>query len=100
MKSNNRLVLIVIAALMLLGACRNNVIDVETFSLEAEQVTPGIDSVCFSGTYDFFRDAESVKINIGHDSTLYDANSHSVALEGKDFSVTVKGLSSDMLYYY
>ena len=105
MKNKTTLVLSVIAALLAatllaLNSCQNKDIDVETFSIEAEQVQPGIDTVGIRGTYDFFMEAEGMKINIGQDSTLSDVASHAVALTGKDYAVTVRNLQPATTYYY
>ena len=91
---------VALVALLCLCGCQNKDIDVETFSIADEQVRPGTDTVGIRGTYDFFMEAEGMKINIGTDSTLSDANSHAVALSGKDYAVTVRHLQPNTTYYY
>ena len=105
MKNKTTLILGLIAAALaivclLLNSCQNEDIDVDTFSIEKEDVLPGIDTVRIEGTYDFFKEAESMKINIGRDSTLSDAQSHSVVLTGKDYAVTVRNLHPSTTYYF
>ena len=105
MKNKTTLILGLIAAALaivclLLNSCQNDNIDVDTFSIEREDVRPGVDTVRIEGTYDFFKDAESMKINIGCDSTLSDAQSHAVALTGKGYAVTVRNLQPSTTYYY
>ena len=105
MKNKTTLILGLIAAALaivclLLNSCQNEDIDVDTFSIEREDVRSGVDTVRIEGTYDFFKEAESMKINIGRDSTLSDAQSHSVVLTGRDYSVTVRNLQPATTYYY
>ena len=105
MKNKTTLILGLIAvvlavACLLLNSCKNKDIDVDTFSIKREDVRPGVDTVSIQGTYDFFKDAEAMKLNIGRDSTLSDANSHAVALTGKDYAVTVRNLQPSTTYYY
>lgn len=85
---------------LLLNSCQNKDIDIDSFSISEEQLRPGYDTVYIEGSYDFFEEVESMKLNIGRDSTLSDARSHVVALEGRNFSVTVKNLQPATTYYY
>lgn len=105
MKNKTTLILGIIAAILavialVLNSCKNEDIDVDTFRIAEEQVLTGVDTVGITGTYDFFKEAEAMKINIGRDSTLADASSHAVALVGKDYSVIVRNLQANTQYYY
>ncbi len=105
MKYKTTIILGIIAVVLavmalLLNSCKNKDVDVETFRIANEQVRSGIDTVGISGTYDFFTLARNMKINIGRDSTLADAQSHAVALAGKDYAVTVRNLQPNTTYYY
>ena len=105
MKNKTTLVLGIIAVALavialVLNSCKNEEIDVDTFRIAEEQVLTGVDTVGITGTYDFFKEAETMKINIGRDSTLADASSHAVALVGKDYSVIVRNLQANTQYYY
>ncbi|MCR5658524.1 MAG: protein phosphatase 2C domain-containing protein [Bacteroidales bacterium] len=105
MKNKTTLILGIIAVVLavialMLNSCQNEDIDVDTFRIAQEQVLPGADTVGITGTYDFFKEAESMKINIGRDSTLADAQSHTVVLTGKDYAVTIRNLQANTKYYY
>jgi uncharacterized repeat protein (TIGR02543 family) len=105
MKNKTTLILGIIAATLavialVLNSCKNEDIDVDTFRIAEEQVLTGVDTVGITGTYDFFKEAEAMKINIGRDSTLADASSHAVSLVGKDYSVIVRNLQANTQYYY
>ena len=93
-------IIVVLFLLLFISGCQNKDIDIETFRIATEQVQTGIDTVGIIGTYDFFKEAEAMKINIGRDSTLTDASSHAVALVGKDYSVIVRNLQANTQYYY
>lgn len=105
MKNKTTLILGIIAATLavialVLNSCKNEDIDVDTFRIAEEQVLTGVDTVGITGTYDFFKEAEAMKINIGKDSTLADASSHAVSLVGKDYSAVVRNLQANTQYYY
>ena len=105
MKNKTTLILGIIAATLavialVLNSCKNEDIDVDIFRIEDEQVLTGVDTVGITGSYDFFKEVEAMKINIGRDSTLADASSHSVSLVGKDYSVIVRNLQANTQYYY
>ena len=93
-------IIVVLFLLLFIGGCQNDDIDIETFSIATEQVLTGVDTVGITGTYDFFKEAEAMKINIGRDSTLADASIHAVSLVGKEYSVIVRNLQANTKYYY
>ena len=92
--------LVFFAVFLFLGSCQNKDIDMAKFDIVEERVRPSTDTVGIEGTYDFAREARSMKIHMGLDSTLSDASSHAVTLLGKDYSVTVRGLQPGTTYYY
>ena len=95
-----RFPVIAVLIFLFLGSCQNKDIDMAKFAIEEERVRPSTDTVGIEGTYDFAREARSMKIHMGLDSTLSDASSHAVTLLGKDYSVTVRGLQPGTTYYY
>ena len=93
-------IIVVLFLLLFINNCQNKDIDMAKFAIEEERVRPGTDTVGIEGTYDFAREARSMKIHMGLDSTLSDASSQAVTLLGKDYSVTVRGLQPGTTYYY
>lgn len=108
MKNKTTFILGLIAAVLavvclLLNSCENKDIDVDPFIIEREEVRTGFDTVFIvyiEGTYNYFKDAEAMKLNIGRDSTFSDASTHAVTLAGKDFAVTLRNLQLSTTYYY
>ena len=87
-------------AALLLNSCKNKDIEVATFKIESERVSPSADTVGIVGTYDFPVEARRMDVNIGLEEDLSDATSHRVAVTGKDYSVTMRGLLPATTYYY
>ncbi len=100
MKINRYLCNILTIVFLLFCSCQNKDIDVNTFTISEEQVMPGIDTASFRGSYDFFLEAESMKIYVSRDSAMLDTRSIELTLEGQEFSGTLRGLRGNTVYYY
>ena len=100
MKNTIYTLLFSLSFLMLFTTCKNPGIDYSTFSITKENINPGKHSVMASGEYDFLGDVMSMKLNIGRDEQLADAESYVMDLDNQSFSVTVENLDPSILYYY
>ena len=89
------------AITLLFAACKNKDIDIETFRVR-DNVTPTATGVTIRGSYSFSGNVNGMKVNIGLDKELGDAEVYNIELdEGTDFFFTVDGvLIPDTTYYY
>ena len=94
------ILLISVSFLTLFTTCKNPGIDYNTFSITKENIQPGKHNVMASGEYDFLGTVMSMKLNIGRDEQLADAESHPMNLDNQSFSITVEGLTPGTSYYY
>ena len=85
---------------LLFTTCKNPGIDYNTFSITEENIQPGAHNVMVSGEYDFLGEVTNMKLNIGLDEQLIDAESYSMDLENQSFSITVDNLDPNTLYHY
>ena len=83
-----------------LPACKNKDLDVDSFEIERESVVTTADSVSITGSYSFAGTVKRMKVNIGKNESLIDANAYEMQMEGTDFSVSVGGLKPSTEYYY
>lgn len=92
--------LLIWSILTLLTTCKNPGIDYNTFSITEENIQPGLQSVTVCGEFDFLGTVTSMKLNIGLEEQLTDAESHPVDLENQRFTVIVDELTPYTSYYY
>lgn len=92
--------LLSLSFIALFTTCKNPGIDYNTFSIKEENIQPGAHNVMVSGEYDFLGEVISMTLSIGLNEQLTDAESHSMNLEGKSFSVAVDSLNPRTSYYY
>lgn len=92
--------LLLLFTLIIFTTCKNPGIDYNTFSITSENIQAERNKVLVSGEYDFLGEVMSMKINIGLDEQLSDAESHSLNLENHGFSVTVDNLNPNTYYHY
>ncbi len=85
---------------LLFTTCKNPGIDYNTFSITEENIQPGVHNVMVSGEYDFLGEVMNMKLNIGLNEQLTDAESHSMNLDNQSFSITVDNLKPSTSYYY
>ena len=100
MKKTIHIFILVLTGLFLLTTCKNPKIDYESFSITKENIKPEIHKVVISGEYDLIGEVSSMKLNIGQNEQLVDAESHLMNIDGQSFSVAVDSLSAGSLYYY
>ena len=86
--------------LLLFTTCKNPEIDYNTFSITSENIVAEGNKVLVSGEYDFLGEVMSMKINIGLEEQLSDAESYSLNLDNHGFSVTVDNLNPNTSYHY
>lgn len=86
--------------LTLFTTCKNPEIDYNTFSITEENMQPGTHTVMVSGEYSFIGVVKSMKLEIGLDDQLVDAESHPMDLDNQSFSVTVDNLDPNTSYHY
>lgn len=92
--------LLSLSSTLLFTTCKNPGIDYNTFSITEENIQPGAHNVMVSGEYDFLGEVTNMKLNIGLDEQLTDAESHSMNLDNQSFSITVDNLKPSKSYYY
>lgn len=92
--------LLSLSFIALFTTCKNPGIDYNTFSITEENIQPGAHNVMVSGEYDFLGEVISMTLSIGLNEQLTDAESHSMNLEGKSFSIAVDSLNPSTSYYY
>lgn len=90
----------VLAGSLLLTTCKNPKIDYESFSITNEIIKPETCKVVISGEYDLVGEVSSMKLNMGQNEQLIDAESYLMNIDSQSFSVTVDSLSAGSLYYY
>ena len=100
MKKAIHIIILMLTGLFLLPTCKNPKIDYESFSITKEIIKPEIHKVVISGEYDLIGEVSSMKLNIGQNEQLIDAESHLMNIDSQSFSVTVDSLSAGSLYYY
>lgn len=100
MRKTTIILLLSLSSMLLLTTCKNPGIDYNTFSITEENIQPGAHNVMVSGEYDFLGEVTNMKLNIGLDEQLTDAESHSMNLDNQSFSVTVDNLKPSTSYYY
>ena len=89
-----------LAGSLLLTTCKNPRIDYESFSITKEIIKPETRKVVISGEYDLVGEVSSMKLNMGQNEQLIDAESYLMNIDSQSFSVTVDSLSAGSLYYY
>lgn len=89
-----------LASSLLLTTCKNPKIDYESFSITKEIIKPETRKVVISGEYDLIGEVSSMKLNMGQNEQLIDAESYLMNIDSQSFSVTVDSLSAGSLYYY
>ena len=92
--------LVLLSFLTLFTTCKNPGIDYSTFSIAENNIQPGLHNVSVSGKYDFLGEVLSMKLNIGRDQQLANAESHFMNLENQSFTVTIEELNPGTSYYY
>ena len=92
--------LLSLAFLAQFTTCKNPGIDYSTFSITKENVQPEKDKVLVSGEYDFLGEITNMKLNIGRNEQLSDAESHTMSFDSQSFSITVDNLNPNTSYYY
>lgn len=100
MKKVIQIYILVLTSLFLLTTCKNPKIDYDSFSITKEIVKPEIHKVVISGEYDLIGEVSSMKLSIGQNVKLIDAESYLMDIDGQSFSVIVDNLSAGSLYYY
>lgn len=100
MKKVIHIYILVLTSLFLLTTCKNPKIDYDSFSITKENVKPEIHKVVISGEYDLIGEVSSMKLSIGQNVKLIDAESYLMDIDGQSFSVIVDNLSAGSLYYY
>lgn len=84
----------------LFTTCKNPKIDYDTFSITSESIQPDKRKVLVSGEYDFLGEVMSMKLNMGRNEQMTDAESYPVNLDNQSFSITVEGLEPYTHYKY
>lgn len=92
--------LLSLSLLTLFTTCKNPEIDHNTFSITEENIQPGLHGVKASGKYAFLGEVMSMKLNIGLDEQLADAESHPMNLDNQNFSITIDSLTPGTLFHY
>lgn len=100
MKKVIHIFILVLTGLFLLTTCKNPKIDYESFSITKEIIKPEIHKVVISGEFDLIGEVSSMKLNMGQNEKLIDAESYLMNIGSQSFSVTVDSLSAGSLYYY
>lgn len=100
MKKAINITVLVLTSVFLLATCKNPKIDYETFSISKETVKPEAHKVTVLGEYAFLGVVSSMRINIGLNEQLSDAESYLMDIDDKIFSVSVDSLNPRTLYYY
>lgn len=67
---------------------------------EKEQVEVGINYVSISGEFTYSGKINGMKLRVGTDENLNEANDRAIAIDGNAYSVAVVGLESGTRYYY
>ena len=84
----------------LFTTCKNPGIDYNTFSITEENIQPEIHKVLMSGEFDFQGEVMGMKLSIGINEQLVDAESHTMDLDNHSFSITVENLDPGTTYHY
>ena len=100
MRNTIIILLLSLSAMTLFTTCKNPGIDYNTFAITEENIQPEAYKVMVSGEYDFLGEVMSIKLNIGLDEQLTDAESHTMDLDNQSFSITVDSLNPYTSYYY
>ena len=102
-KSNMDTKRIIYACLFLLFAvsCKKDAeVNKDTFKIEDEKVEVGTQSVRITGAYAYTGTIDGITLELGRQADLMDADAYRTLLEGSDFSVEVKSLRTNTIYYY
>lgn len=86
--------------LFLLTQCKNPDIEYSFFSIVHESIDPGIRKVDVSGEYEFLGEVSDMKIRVGLDEQLTDAETHAMIVDRQSFSTMVDNLVPNTLYHY
>ena len=100
MKNTFHIFLFLLTFLALFSACKNPSIDYDTFAISEESVMASAHDAKISGSYTFTGEVTGMKLNVGLNDQLADAESYPMHVENTTFDGSVDNLEAGTLYYY
>lgn len=87
-------------ALLLMAACKNPPIGIESFKIIDEKIDAEVYGAKATGVFSFEGKMREMKMNVGLDESLTDAVEYVVELDDHTFSAKIDNLNPNTTYYY
>lgn len=93
--------LILTAVLIIFATCKKDPeVNIESFEISREVVTPGTTSVSISGIYEYPGKIDAIRLSVGTRIDFKDAKDYLLDLDGNTFNIRVDSLRSSTEYRY